>query len=361
MSFLSQVSFTAQLNSSVAANSCETKTQVIRLSDRDLESSLKDLVRQERTLLHEILLHIREVDRRKLFLDRARSSLFDYLVTELGYSSSAAMRRIEASRLLIQVPELAVSIQEGKINLTQVGELSRALKEKERETGKKIDTNVTKSLLVKMEHKSSRETQQIVAEELDLQLRPVEEKRVQKENSVSIQMTLTAGQYEKLMQVQQGKGFSFNQIIESLCDRLLEANAKNKKAVKSCDDVSASKKNTTKVISDMPILASPKATASTATKKATEADLEIGKPTSTRGPRDSKIQTCCQYRDSLTGNECKSTFALEQDHIHPLWAGGADVAENIQILCAAHNKHRYARQAGIRVVPCFSSSSVVKQ
>ncbi|MGZ3800712.1 MAG: hypothetical protein ACXVCL_11140, partial [Bdellovibrio sp.] len=83
-----------------------------KISDSDLEFQLKNLVAKERKLLHVILEHIREVDFRKIYLERAYSSLYEYLVKELGYSGSAAMRRIEAARLLKEVPTLAEKIQE---------------------------------------------------------------------------------------------------------------------------------------------------------------------------------------------------------------------------------------------------------
>ncbi|MGZ3843545.1 MAG: hypothetical protein ACXVCA_15740, partial [Bdellovibrio sp.] len=78
-----------------------------KISNSDLEFQLKNLVAKERKLLHFILEHIREVDVRKIYLERAYSSLYEYLVKELGYSGSAAMRRLEAARLLKEVPTLA--------------------------------------------------------------------------------------------------------------------------------------------------------------------------------------------------------------------------------------------------------------
>ncbi|MGZ3802295.1 MAG: hypothetical protein ACXVCL_19170, partial [Bdellovibrio sp.] len=83
-----------------------------KISNSDLELQLKNLVAKERKLLHVILEHIKEVDVRKIYLERAYSSLYEYLVKELGYSGSAAMRRIEAARLLKEVPTLAEKIQE---------------------------------------------------------------------------------------------------------------------------------------------------------------------------------------------------------------------------------------------------------
>lgn len=101
-----------------------------KLSNEELEFRLKDLVSKERKLLHVILEHIKEVDTRKLYLQRAYPSIYEYLVKELGYSGSAAMRRLEAARLLKEVPLVSMKIQEGSLNLSQIGELTRMVKEK---------------------------------------------------------------------------------------------------------------------------------------------------------------------------------------------------------------------------------------
>ncbi len=103
-----------------------------KISNEELEFRLKDLVSKERKLLHVILEHIKEVDTRKLYLQRAYPSIYEYLVKELGYSGSAAMRRLEAARLLKEVPLVSMKIQEGTLNLSQIGELTRMVKEKER-------------------------------------------------------------------------------------------------------------------------------------------------------------------------------------------------------------------------------------
>ena len=81
------------------------------LSNLVLENQFMDIVLKERKLLHLVLLHTREVDRRRLYLERAYPSLFEYMTKKLGYSASAAQRRIEASRLLKDIPTLAEKIQ----------------------------------------------------------------------------------------------------------------------------------------------------------------------------------------------------------------------------------------------------------
>jgi hypothetical protein len=57
---------------------------------------------------------------------------------------------------------------------------------------------------------------------------------------------------------------------------------------------------------------------------------------------------CCQWRDRETGEICGALFQTQADHITPLWAGGSDELENMQILCAAHNRLKYQHEAGIR-------------
>ena len=58
-----------------------------------------NLVRHERHVLGAIIEHLTEVEARRLYLRRGRSSLFDYAVRELGYSDAAAARNIGTVRL----------------------------------------------------------------------------------------------------------------------------------------------------------------------------------------------------------------------------------------------------------------------
>jgi 5-methylcytosine-specific restriction endonuclease McrA len=55
---------------------------------------------------------------------------------------------------------------------------------------------------------------------------------------------------------------------------------------------------------------------------------------------------CCQYKDRATGRICGTKLNLQIDHIKPLWAGGTSTIENLQLLCANHNRYRYRQQAG---------------
>lgn len=88
------------------------------LSNEKLDKNLQQLVHREREILSEILLHICEVDRRKLYLELAYPNLFSYMTEHLRYSAGSAQRRIDAARLSKEVPEIVESLESGSLNLS---------------------------------------------------------------------------------------------------------------------------------------------------------------------------------------------------------------------------------------------------
>ncbi len=64
------------------------------------------LVKEEREILTQLLHHLREVDRRRLFSGLKLKSLKEYVVKVLGYTSDEADRRIQAMKLMKAVPEV---------------------------------------------------------------------------------------------------------------------------------------------------------------------------------------------------------------------------------------------------------------
>ena len=96
------------------------------LSNHELIARLKSWVRRERHVTLGVLLLLNEVESRKLHLDRY-ASLFAYCTDRLGYSRSAAGRRIAAARSLRKFPEIVPMLADGRLNLTTLCILSRVL------------------------------------------------------------------------------------------------------------------------------------------------------------------------------------------------------------------------------------------
>ncbi len=90
------------------------------LSDRQLLQQTQQLVRKEREILSEILQHLKEMERRKLYSDLGHGSLFEYCLRELKYSEAQAGRRLQALKLIRELPQVEEQIASGALNLTHI-------------------------------------------------------------------------------------------------------------------------------------------------------------------------------------------------------------------------------------------------
>ncbi|MBX3017839.1 MAG: HNH endonuclease [Bdellovibrionaceae bacterium] len=348
------------------------------LSNENLLARFAKLVRTERKITHLVLECIAEVDRRRLYLERAYPSLFEYLTQVHGYSAGAAQRRISAARLLREVPEVAAKIEEGKLNLSQIALVTQNIKLAEKEFGAKMEAEDKLLLLKKIESCSFAETQQILAQELKVEVPATERTQHHGDGSVTLTLTLTKEEYESWCRVGElvshavpnrkhadlaiylarkeisrrteikraspQRKYSSNprQIAPNLRKRILVGSGfvpghrkyallEKGKNRENCDSDSTSGKDDSKSTSDRkPGKDSLKPiSGSTPLKKASlsTSDSEVR-------PRG------CGYVDPLTGKGCGSRHFLQIDHIHPLHAGGGNAPENLRALCSAHNRDR---------------------
>ena len=107
-------------------------TTVSALSDDRLLERTKELSRIEHHLEVVVIDHLREIQKRRLYLRRGFSSLFDYAVRELGYSDAAAWRRIKAMRLCADVDGVRERLQNGTMTLNAAAQLQHAFDRQER-------------------------------------------------------------------------------------------------------------------------------------------------------------------------------------------------------------------------------------
>jgi 5-methylcytosine-specific restriction endonuclease McrA len=113
---------------------------------------VKDLVARERAVTLEILLHLIEVERRRLYLGLGYPSMFEYATRRLGYSESAAARRIRAARCVRDYPEVCDLLERNEVNLVIISLVASVL----------TATNA-KDVLGKIRGKSQREVEAIAA------------------------------------------------------------------------------------------------------------------------------------------------------------------------------------------------------
>jgi 5-methylcytosine-specific restriction endonuclease McrA len=122
------------------------------LSDDQLLVRVKELVRQDRVTTARLLVHLAEMEERRLHCREGCASLFTYCVEVLHLSEPAAYRRVKAARLARRFPGVLNLLTEGSIHLAALDILAAHLTEANHVT-----------LLAEARHKTKREVEELVA------------------------------------------------------------------------------------------------------------------------------------------------------------------------------------------------------
>ena len=359
------------------------------LNNDQLHASFKRHAQREREILCEVLLHVVEAHRRQLYLNFGRTSLYAYMTLDLGYSNNCAQRRIDAARLSQDVPDLIDLMRTGEMNLGKVTTVQSAVRQVALDNNEKVPAELKNEVVFEILGKTVAESEVIVAKNFGVQVKEHTKVKHQADESVRLEVTLSKEQWEKLEEMrallsQSTKSNNWDHVLEYVAEKVIQQ--KKKVLKKSAANNDAQKATSTthhnEFVTD-PVSAKSKDDTPTNTSdldrtasnelKEPENCNEFGKSKpcdnlkkpepsndvpSTHFKRTAipaktlralyEQQTCCQYVDKKTGLMCQSKWHLQTDHIVPIWAGGDNSLENLQRLCATHNKLRYQKQAGIQ-------------
>jgi 5-methylcytosine-specific restriction endonuclease McrA len=95
-----------------------SRTIVESLSSSDLLAATRELLHKSRGLEAALLVHLGEIDERKLYLDCAFPSMFEFCVGELGFSEDAAYSRINLARAARRIPVILEALRSGRVHQT---------------------------------------------------------------------------------------------------------------------------------------------------------------------------------------------------------------------------------------------------
>lgn len=95
-----------------------------RVDDGTLLSRLHQLVARERAGMSTLLVHLAEVEERKLHVPAGYSSMFDYCLREFRWTEQTAAKRLRAARCARRFPVIFEAIADGRLNVSGVMMLS---------------------------------------------------------------------------------------------------------------------------------------------------------------------------------------------------------------------------------------------
>jgi hypothetical protein len=320
------------------------------ITDQVLIQQTTGLVRRERELLTQVLEHLREIDRRRLFASLGYKSLFDFALKHLGYSEEAAYRRIQAMRMLQQLPEIEEKLEKGEVQLTHLSMAQRFFRKEAQAQNQPVSKELKLNLINKLAGTSVREAEKILIQESSCpqELRP-ETIKVVTPSHVEVRLNLTQ---DTLDQVEVLKGWlahkhpnlSMSELFAQLCGLgLKEWNpAKEPKRGKKvpmhgaeANSVSAAQRKS--IPSGTPSatvaqrrLIRPGAQLSPVAQKKTSQSNPGALPAATRRLVFQRAGHRCE--------NCSSGLALQNDHIQPVACGGDADPKNLRLLCRSCNQ-----------------------
>ena len=101
-----------------------TTSSLVRICDAELLESTRAFVRSSNVLEVDLLKHLAEIEERRLHLEQAFPSMFEFCTRELGMSEGVALNRIYVARLARRLPVVLEWIRSGRIHLSGMRELA---------------------------------------------------------------------------------------------------------------------------------------------------------------------------------------------------------------------------------------------
>lgn len=320
------------------------------LNDETLLKDLKTFVKQERALLTQVLHHLLELDSRKLYSSLGYSSLYEYACKELKYSADQAYRRIQAMRLLREIPELNQKIDSGALSLSNISQAQRYFNEaKANNNGLKPQAKLM--VLKALENKSVREAQVQILELSPHKPLPPETKKQITPTHTQVNFLMSKDLEAKLEEVRSLLGpnafCSMSELIQRMADLSVEK-LKEKKFGKKRVSKEIQKIEFPGPLSEnsfAPITLQPQQRAEANCDVTDEhpsrlvsKNLDVKKVTG----RYISAQTKHKIWQNSCGQcvKCRSQRNLNIDHRFPLALGGDGAIENLRLLCFSCNQRQ---------------------
>lgn len=332
------------------------------LGDAELETALKVLLeRSARTEAH-VVMHLAEVDRRRLHSRTGFPSLFRYCLGVLGFSEFEAVFRIAAARLGRRFPLIFELLERRQIHLSALHLLRHHL----------TDQN-HRELLAAACHKSKRQVELLLAYRFPRPDVPTSLRELQRLDPLSpgrYHLELTIDEQTKhdldracelLSHVSAKPDFALvvKRSVRLLVEQLEKQRFGQRSAPAEERPASHREQSPTAQAQAQPSHERTRANESASSNQpglASEAESSLNKagsepssnehaghsarshiPNHVRKAVAERDERCCTFV-SPDGRRCRSRRLLQIHHDKPWARGGTDTIDNLRLLCAEHNQ-----------------------
>ncbi len=302
------------------------------LSDQALLAATAKLAHEERELLIAVLAHLREIERRRLFCDLGFSSLHAYAVKHLKYSDDQAARRINAMRLIKDLPDVAEKVQSGKLSLSNASSAQTFSKRTAMSPEKK------RELVKKLEDKSTREAEREMAA-ISPQAVRKDSVRSVSEKTVEIRFSAPRELEAKLSHLRGILAHKFPHLtLAELVEKLADLGLSEWNPAKTVRPI----KTRAGLLHSTEGASNQEATEGASTRKV------AAETAAQTGTISNSTRREVWRRDRGECVNCGSQHAVEVDHCLPRSHGGAGTIENLRLLCRKCNQRAAIKILGLK-------------
>jgi 5-methylcytosine-specific restriction endonuclease McrA len=323
------------------------------LSSQELLSRTKSLAAEELRVTLSLIEHLEEISRRMLYAELGYASLWEFATRELGLSEGAAQRRIQAMRLVRDVPEAKVALKSGTLSLSNAAKV-QSFRQAEKKLGRKPDAGL---LVTQVEGLSQRECEKKLFEISPEALPRERERIVSAEGERELKIVVGPELYEKLARL---KGLlahampdaTYEELLDRLATDALARLEKQKGTLKSTGGTqravdrgndAAPASTAAAVVSPVSVAASP-GNVTAGSIISLPAGKRVYLPVALRKAVWNRGQGQCELVQQ--GRRCSSRYRLEIDHIQPLSLGGSNDLSNLRLACWHHNQQQAREKLG---------------
>jgi 5-methylcytosine-specific restriction endonuclease McrA len=317
-----------------------------------IDDRIAVLVKTERHTTRETLELIRHAESIRLPENLGYRNTHHWLLERHKYSGSAADRRIQAARLLRDLPHIAEKVEDGAVNLSILCKMQTVLRAQQKATGQKPSLDQKREAITQIENKSCGQAEQVL-HTLFPEAEVSNEKTVHKRDGgerLTVELSAQAvGYLERAREILSHAlpSATIGDLIERIARDFVENNDPLIKAERKIDQKKSKNAAGEKA---------PDAASELSESSMTHADLTAvaqrklaqrrrpALPTALRREVIRRAGARCEYRHQTRRRE--SRYQIEVDHVVPKAKGGTDTLENLRCLCRKHNQMVAEREYG---------------